>query len=127
MKVWVNGTFDVIHVGHIRLLEYASSLGIVRVGVDSDDRVKKLKGDSRPINNLYDRMELIGALKYVDSVVSFSSDGELRERIKEWNPTYFVIGSDYKNRNIIGSEFAEIRFFERIAGYSSTNTISRRN
>ena len=55
MKVWVNGTFDVLHVGHVKLLEFASQFGILRVGIDTDKRVKELKGDDRPFNNQEDR------------------------------------------------------------------------
>jgi D-beta-D-heptose 7-phosphate kinase/D-beta-D-heptose 1-phosphate adenosyltransferase len=59
LRVWVNGTFDVLHRGHIELLEYASKFGKVRVGIDTDERVKQLKGDSRPINRWSDREYLL--------------------------------------------------------------------
>ncbi len=59
LRVWVNGTFDVLHRGHIELLEFASSLGLVKVGLDTDERVKQLKGESRPVNTLEDRMFFI--------------------------------------------------------------------
>ena len=85
-RIWVNGTFDIIHRGHLELLNYASSYGLVRVGLDTDDRVKQFKGDSRPINLLEDRIYLMQNIKSVDSVVSFSSDEELEERIREWQP-----------------------------------------
>ena len=82
MKVWVNGTFDVMHVGHIKLLEYANSLGIVRVGLDTDERIKENKGFNRPINSLQDRIDFMESIKYVDSVVSFGSDEELEKSIR---------------------------------------------
>jgi len=58
-KVWVNGTFDVLHAGHLKMLEYAKSLGVLVVGIDSDKRVKELKGESRPFNNVEDRKYFI--------------------------------------------------------------------
>jgi cytidyltransferase-like protein len=84
MRIWVNGTFDVLHIGHLRLLQYANSFGDVRVGIDKDIRVKELKGDDRPINNWFDRIEMMRSIKYVDSVVGFSTDEELRNEIKKW-------------------------------------------
>ena len=54
-KVWVNGTFDVLHIGHLKLLEFASTYGELRVGIDTDKRVKELKGNDRPFNNTEDR------------------------------------------------------------------------
>jgi cytidyltransferase-like protein len=58
-KVWVNGSFDILHVGHIRQLEYAASLGSVRVGIDTDERIKEKKGKDRPYNTLKDRIEFL--------------------------------------------------------------------
>jgi D-beta-D-heptose 7-phosphate kinase/D-beta-D-heptose 1-phosphate adenosyltransferase len=125
LKVWVNGTFDVIHRGHIELLNYASSLGIVRVGIDSDLRVKKLKGNERPINNFDDRSFVIKNLKSVDSVVKFSSDEELEIEIALWSPDYLVVGSDYKDKKVIGSHLVKhVLFFEKLNDYSSTKIIN---
>ena len=124
VRVWVNGTFDVLHIGHIKLLEFASTLGKVRVGIDTDDRVKRLKGESRPINNLKDRLEFLNSIKYVDSVVDFSTDEELIKGIKEWNPEYLVIGSDYKDKNIIGGDLTKVIFFDRIQDFSTTKIIN---
>lgn len=125
-KVWVNGTFDVIHVGHIRLLKYASEFGRVRVGLDIDKRIRDKKGDSRPINNLNDRIELINSIKYVTDTVSFASDDELIEQIRLYEPDIFVIGSDYKDKKIIGVEYVkEILYFNRIHEYSTTDLINK--
>ncbi len=124
VRVWVNGTFDVLHIGHIKLLEFASTLGKVRVGIDTDDRVKRLKGENRPINKLKDRLEFLNSIKYVDSVVDFSTDEELIKRIKEWNSEYLVIGSDYKDKNIIGSDLTKVIFFDRIEDFSTTKIIN---
>lgn len=123
-KVWVNGTFDIVHIGHIKLLEYASTFGTVRVGIDTDNRVREKKGEGRPYNGIEDRMEFISSIRFVDSVVSFDSDNTLIDRIKEWEPDILVIGDDYKIENIIGSElFDEIIFFNKIDGKSTTNIL----
>lgn len=125
MKVWVNGTFDVLHRGHFELLAFAANYGEVRVGIDYDDRVKELKGQDRPVNKFEDRVYAILSIKEIDSVVGFGSDEGLKQSIKNWKPDVMVVGSDYKDKIVIGSEFAgEVVFFDRIDGYSSTNIIN---
>ncbi len=126
IRVWVNGTFDVLHIGHIRLLEFASKYGKVRVGVDSDDRVKLLKGKNRPFNKLEDRIQFLKSIRFVESVVSFNSDLELREQIKSWNSDYIIIGSDYKDKMIIGSDLSEVIYFDRLEDYSTTKILERK-
>ena len=128
MKVWVNGTFDVLHIGHVRLLEYAASLGSLRVGIDTDERVKELKGEDRPFNTLKDRTDMLLALKCVNDVKSFGSRFEMLELIKEWEPDYMVVGGDYKDKEVIGSEYAkELVFFDRLPAYSTTNILNYYN
>lgn len=124
-KVIVNGTFDILHKGHLKMLEYARSLGDqVLVCIDSDSRVKELKGTSRPINNQYDRAFMLASLRYVDMVWTFDSDENLIKQIKLYNPDIMVKGSDWKDKPIVGEEFCgRIEFFERIHGYSTTETI----
>lgn len=124
MKVWVNGTFDVMHVGHIKLLEQASKLGSVRVGLDTDERIKSKKGLTRPVNTLEDRIEFMKSIRYVDSVVSFGSNKELEDRIKEWDADIMVIGDDYKYHEIIGADLVDrIFFFDKIEGKSTSNIL----
>ena len=124
MKVWVNGTFDVMHIGHIKLLEQASKLGIVRVGLDTDERIKSKKGPTRPVNTLEDRIEFIKSIRYVDSVVSFGSNKELEDRIKEWDADVMVIGDDYKYHEIIGADLVDrVFFFDKIEGKSTSNIL----
>ena len=123
-KVWVNGTFDVLHVGHLKLLEFASSLGNLRVGIDSDERVKILKGNERPFNKMEDRKYFLESLKFVKEVVVFNSQEELINLVKEYQPYYMVVGDDYKNQKVFGSEHVEeVIFFGKISEYSTTKIL----
>jgi D-beta-D-heptose 7-phosphate kinase/D-beta-D-heptose 1-phosphate adenosyltransferase len=125
VRVWVNGTFDVLHRGHLELLEFASSLGEVRVGIDTDSRVKELKGSGRPVNSCIDRQYFLSRINGVTDVVTFDSDFELTEHIRLWGPDFLVVGSDYKDKKVIGSEHAkEIIYFDKLDGYSSTKIIN---
>jgi rfaE bifunctional protein nucleotidyltransferase chain/domain len=126
MQVWVNGTFDILHIGHLELFSYASTFGKLRVGIDSDSRVRKLKGYNRPINNQENRKKFLESIKFIDSVVVFNDDTELINNIKDWNTEIFVIGSDYMNKKIIGSEFCkQVIFFDRLLEFSTTKIIER--
>lgn len=128
MRVWVNGSFDILHVGHIELLKYANSFGDVWVGLDTDDRIKQLKGENRPYNSLHDRKIMMRAIKYVKVVLSFDSDDTLRSLIKRVKPDIMVIGDDYKDKPIIGAEFIpRIEYFKKIKGKSTTNIINYGN
>jgi D-beta-D-heptose 7-phosphate kinase/D-beta-D-heptose 1-phosphate adenosyltransferase len=122
-KVFVNGTFDILHVGHIALLDYAKSLGDqLVVGIDSDDRVRLLKGSDRPINSQLERGTILSALKSVDEVFVFDTDDELTSLIQACD--VMVKGSDYRDKPIVGQEICkQIVFFERLNGYSTTNKI----
>jgi rfaE bifunctional protein nucleotidyltransferase chain/domain len=127
-KIVVNGTFDVLHLGHLRLLEYAKSYSnsYVLVLIDSDRRVKELKGNDRPIHNEYERASFLSALKFVDRVEIFDSDNELSTYIRDFDPDVMVKGSDYKDKPIIGAEYCkEIDFYDRLGDYSTTNIIQR--
>ena len=125
VKVWVNGSFDILHIGHIRLLEHANTLGSVKVGIDTDRRIKKFKGENRPFNSLVDRVKFLHSIKYIDSVDIFDTDEQLINLIKQYQPNYMVIGSDYKNKPIIGSEYVkEIIYFDRIKDKSTTNILN---
>lgn len=124
-KVWVNGSFDILHIGHIRLLEHAGSFGSVRVGLDSDERIQQKKGSNRPVNNLQDRMDFISSIRFVNDVVSFGSDDELIYRIKEYGPDIMVIGDDYDYQSIIGVEYIpKIEFFQKIKNKSTTKILN---
>lgn len=127
--VWTNGTFDVLHAGHIKLFREARKLagpgGKVVVGTDSDDRIRTLKGPTRPINNLFDRIDFLRAIKYIDDVVTFSSEDTLIANIKRYSPDIILIGEDYIGKRVVGGEFAkEIIFFPRYGGLSSSGIIN---
>lgn len=125
MKIFVNGTFDILHRGHIELLNYAKSLGdFLLVGIDSDDRVREKKGSTRPIHNQEERKFFLENLKAVDSVDIFSNDDELKNMIRSFKPDIMVVGSDWKGKSVIGSYYAaKLIFFDRIGDYATTKTI----
>ncbi len=128
MKVWVNGTFDVLHVGHIKLLQYAAEFGTLRVGIDTDKRVKELKGLDRPFNSQDDRKVMLESIKFVSEVVLFDSREELIECVKKYSPDIMVVGDDYKGEKVFGSEYAKkLVFFEKIPKYSSTKILNYYN
>jgi len=130
-RIWLNGTFDVLHAGHIYLFQYARSLNptnsYITVGIDSDERVAQLKGDCRPINSIENRVKFLQAIRYIDNVVVFGSDEELRERMRAFSPHIMVIGDDYRGRTIIGEEYVGcVEYVERYGGLSSTKILSNR-
>jgi D-beta-D-heptose 7-phosphate kinase/D-beta-D-heptose 1-phosphate adenosyltransferase len=125
-KVIVNGTFDILHVGHLKMLQQARNIkdSYVLVLIDSDDRVKELKGINRPINSQTERKTMLEALRYVDEVKIFSSSDELVSMIKEYAPDVMVKGSDYIGKHIIGEQHCkEIQYCNYVDGYSTTNKI----
>lgn len=124
-KVFVNGSFDVLHSGHLDMLEYASSLGNhLLVAIDTDARIEYNKGEGRPFNPLSIRKRLMLSLKSVSSVAVFNTDQELIEIIRRFEPDIMVKGSDWKGKPIIGEEYCKkVIFYERTNGESTTKTI----
>ena len=127
MIIFVNGAFDILHTGHIDLLNYAKSLGDhLIVAIDSDERVSSMKGPSRPVNNEKERKYMLENLKPVDQVFVFDSSEELEKLVSVVKPAIMVVGSDWKGKKVIGSQHAgSLKFFDRIEGYSSTEIIER--
>ena len=123
-KVIVNGTFDLLHRGHIEMLQYAKSLGdYLLVAIDTDRRVKELKGLGRPINTEKDRKFILEALKCVDAVMLFDSKEQLKEIITTYGPDIMVKGSDYKGKSVVGKALVpEVYFYDRTE-HSTTQTI----
>mgnify|MGYP001302303686 CR=1 FL=1 len=103
--VFSNGCFDILHIGHIRYLSEAKKLGThLVIGLNSDESVKKLKGKSRPINNVRDRLEMLKSLKVVDSVIIFNEITPIN-LIKDINPDILVKGGDYDLEKIVGYDY----------------------
>jgi rfaE bifunctional protein nucleotidyltransferase chain/domain len=126
-KIWVNGCFDIVHVGHLKMFQYAKSLGKeLRVGIDSDMRVKILKGNDRPIFHQEDRKYFLNALECIDSVVVYDTAEEMASLIKEYEPDLMVVGDDYRNKPVVGEEYSRaVAFYKKHRGYSTTNIIDQ--
>ena len=125
--VWTNGCFDLIHEGHIRLLNFARLQGErLVVGVNSDGMIKKMKGNNRPIYDESHRTLILENLKSVDEVILFHSQAMLEDIIKQYKPSCIVVGNDYKHREVVGSQHCEkVIFFERMSDISTSNTIKK--
>ena len=124
-RVIVNGTFDILHRGHIEMLNFAKSQGThLLVCIDSDRQVKALKGDSRPVNKQEDRKFMLDNLKCTDAVWIFDTQEELEHICKIYKPHLMVKGSDYQGKKITGAEYCEsIKFFELVKNYSTSKII----
>lgn len=122
--VFTNGCFDILHIGHLNYLNHARDLGgLLIVGLNDDDSIKRLKGKERPINPLNNRVLMLAGLECVDYVVSFSEDTPL-ELIKAIQPDVLVKGGDYHNKEVVGSEYAkEVILIDFVEGYSTSNII----
>lgn len=140
MNIWTNGCYDILHAGHIDLLWFAKLYGVedlgyqdaikvnkLYVGLDSDQRVKFLKGDKRPINDIETRVKIMSNLKMVDSVVVFHDEKEMEYFIKVFDIDYLVVGDQYKNKRVVGGEFAKLGvvFYPVTNGKSTTDIISK--
>ena len=124
--VMVNGTFDVLHPGHVALLNTARSYGdCLVVAIDTDRRVKELKGQQRPINNQTDRRIMLSALKAVDIVDFFDSTEDLIRLMERYKPDVYVKGSDWKHdtKSTAHQYCKEVIYYDRIEEYSSTKLI----
>lgn len=124
-KVFVNGAFDVLHSGHLDLLDFAGMLGgHLLVAIDTDARIEYNKGIGRPFNPLSIRKHIMSMLKPVNSVRVFDTDQELVDIIRQYQPDVMVKGSDWKGKTILGEEYCkEIVFYERTNGQSTTKAI----
>ena len=121
--IFTNGCFDIIHRGHLELLKYAKSLGDkLVVGINSDDSVKRLKGEARPINLEDDRKFILESLKYVDEVIIFNEDTPYR-LIKQLIPDIIVKGGDYTPDQVSGNDICKVEIFDFKDGYSTTKTL----
>ena len=123
--IFTNGCFDILHRGHVELLRYCKSLGHVVVGLNSDKSVKLNKGPDRPFFNQEDRKFMLESCKYVDEVILFDEKTPLN-LLKRVKPVILVKGGDYEPSEIVGSDLTEVRIFNYINGYSTTNILEKR-
>ena len=125
IKVWINGCFDLLHRGHLELFNYAKSVGNwLRVGLDSDEMVRKAKGINRPLNTLEDRKFLVNSIRVVDEVCGFDSHDELIELLRDYKPDIMIVGSDWRGKPVVGGVHSkEIKYFKRIEKYSTSKLI----
>lgn len=128
--VFTNGCFDILHRGHIEYLNQAKSLGdYLVVGLNSDSSVRKIKGNSRPINNENDRAIVLDSLKVIDGVVIFSEDTPYNI-IKEILPDFLVKGGDWSEDEIVGADIVKqaggkVVSLKYVDDYSTTDTINK--
>lgn len=128
--VFTNGCFDILHVGHLDYLEHARSLGDkLIVGLNSDDSVRRLKGNNRPVNDNYLRSRALAALQFVDAVVFFEEDTPF-ELITLVKPDILVKGGDYLAENIVGADIVtenggQVKIIPFTEGFSTTSFIER--
>ncbi|EAJ5698746.1 D-glycero-beta-D-manno-heptose-7-phosphate kinase [Campylobacter lari] len=124
--VFTNGCFDIVHYGHIKYLEKAKKLGdILVVGLNSDESIKRLKGNSRPINLEFQRACMLASMYFVDYVVIFNEDTPY-ELIEFLKPDVLVKGADYKDKEVVGSNLVKkVELIDFEDGFSTTNIINR--
>jgi len=121
--VFTNGVFDILHKGHFELLAEARTLGDkLIVGINSDASVKRLKGETRPINNQMKRISQLEILSWVDQVIVFHEDTPY-ELIKELKPHVIVKGGDYTVEQVVGHDLADVHLVQTVEGYSTTGII----
>ncbi len=127
---FTNGCFDIIHAGHVAYLEKAKSLvDILIVGLNSDDSVRRIKGEKRPINPELDRSIVLAGLNSVDWVVIFSEDTPI-ELIKTVKPDVLIKGADWKSKGVVGADFVKryggrVEFIDFLDNRSTTGIIER--
>lgn len=124
--VFTNGCFDILHAGHVSVLEFSRSKGdVLVVGLNSDESVRRLKGPTRPVNKQADRALVLAALESVSYVSIFKEDTPYN-LIKAVRPDVLVKGGDYKPSEIVGREFAgKVVRFALLKGRSTTGIIKK--
>jgi len=121
--IFTNGCFDILHRGHIELLRFCKSCGDrVIVGLNSDESVRRLKGNNRPINSQEDRKILLESLVFVDQVILFDEDTPYN-LISDLMPDTIVKGGDYNVEDVVGRDLCEVKIFGLVNGHSTTRTI----
>jgi len=123
--VFTNGCFDILHCGHLRVFQYARTLGdYVIVGLNSDQSVRELKGPGRPIIPQDERKEMLESIRFVDKVIIFDELTPLK-LIEAIRPNIIVKGEDWKDREVVGSHIAKVKFVPILKRYSTTEIVER--
>ncbi len=122
--VFANGCFDMLHPGHVSLLQFASSLGFLIVGLNSDSSVRKLKGSGRPLLSQEEREYMLRACRYVDQVIVFDQDTPL-QTIEAIRPDIIVKGGDYVGKHVVGSHVAEVKIFTPVFDISTSKLLQK--
>lgn len=125
--VFTNGCFDLVHAGHIENLRFAKAQGdILVVAVNSDESVKRLKGEQRPLLTLEERITILESLESVDYICSFTEEEELVELVKTLHPAVLVKGDDYKGKEIPAAAYADTVVYAPLReGISTTALLAR--
>ena len=129
--VFTNGVFDILHPGHIELLEFAKSKGdLLIVGINDDQSVKRIKGNHRPIFSLKERMEVLKAIEYVEFIIPFSQDTPLELIQQLYKLDILIKGGDYQPAEVVGKNEVEtaggeLIIFKFKSPISTTSTINR--
>lgn len=125
-RIWTNGCFDILHAGHIEMLLHARLLGdVLVVGIDSDERVRQLKGEGRPANKQDHRKKVLEAIRYVDEVVIFDSKEEMEEILRRKKVDVIVVGEEYRGKEVTGSSICEVVYFPKVDNLSTTSILSQ--
>ena len=128
--VFTNGCFDILHAGHVRYLTTAKNFGdVLIVGLNTDESVRRLKGDSRPINNQFDRAEILLGLKAVDHVIIFGEQ-TAESLIRQVKPNVYVKGGDYTLETLPEAKIVQqfggrVELVNLVAGHSTTNIVEK--
>ena len=128
--VFTNGCFDLLHLGHIDYLEKARKLGDrLVIGLNSDESVKLLKGDNRPIHSQETRSRILAAMEFIDAIVIFEEETPA-DLIKSVNPDILVKGGDYELKEIVGADFVlankgKVEIIPFLEGHSSSDLIEK--
>lgn len=128
--VFTNGCFDLIHFGHISYLEKASQLGTkLVIGLNSDESVRLLKGENRPVKDENSRAHILAAMEFVDAVYIFGEETPAK-LIETVAPNVLVKGGDYKVEDVVGADFVlfkggKVEIIEFVDGYSSSSIIEK--
>jgi len=132
MNIWVNGCFDILHTGHVELLKFAKNVECptgenhLYVGIDSDRRVKELKGNDRPLNNEQFRKRMLESIRYVDAVTIYDSEDDMCSAIQFYDIDLMVVGDEYKDKKVLCREHSklDVIFFPK-DNTSTTNIIKK--